>query len=137
MGQALLKIGGVLGERGYPKCEFRISFSLLILFSLLSLSPISLMVELRSGRSVVVRERSPSPVGARMNTPGDRARVRFVFGDISKYFPSKVKLYFSWSFSPQGIIFCHCWGHFIASAAGMGCPGSLHGIRAKFSRPKL
>ena len=40
-----------------------------------------------------------------MNTPGDCAPVRFVFGDISKYFSSKVKLYFSWSFSPQGIDF--------------------------------
>ena len=76
------------------------SLSLSSFSSLSSLSPLSLMVELRSGRSVAIEERSPSPVGAHVNTPGDRARVRFVFGDISKYFPSKVKLYFSWSFSP-------------------------------------
>ena len=77
------------------------SLSLSSFSSLSSLSPISLMVELRSGRSVVVGERFPSPVGARVNTPGDRAPVRFVFRDIKKYFSSKVKLYFSWSFSPQ------------------------------------
>ena len=70
------------------------SFSLSSFSSLSSLSPLSLMVELRSGRSVAAGERSPSPVGARVNTPGDRAPVRFVFEDISKYFPSKVKLYF-------------------------------------------
>ena len=70
------------------------SLSLSSFSSLSSLSPLSLMVELRSGRFVVVGERSPSPVGARLNTPGDRARVRFVFRDISKYFSSKVKLCF-------------------------------------------
>ena len=70
------------------------SLSLSSFSSLSSLSPLSLMVELRSGRSVAVGERSPSPVGARVNTPGDRALVRFVFRDIRKYFPSKVKLYF-------------------------------------------
>ena len=94
------------------------------------------MVELRSGKSIAAGERSPSPVGARVNTPRDRAPVRFVFGDISKYFPSKVKLYFFMEFFSPRNHFCHCWGRFLASAVGMGCPGSLHGIRARFSRPE-
>ena len=88
------------------------------------------MVELRSGRSVAAGERSPLLVGARVNTPGDRAPVRFVFGDIRKYFSSKVKLYFSWSFSPPMNHFCHCWGRFLSSVEGMGCPETFHGIRA-------
>ena len=95
------------------------------------------MVELRSGRSVATGERSPLPVGAHVNTPGDRAPVRFVFGDISKYFSSKVKLCFFMEFFSPMNRFCHGLGRFLASAAGMGCPRSLHGIRAKFSRPKL
>ena len=94
------------------------------------------MVELRSGRSVAVGERSPSPVGARVNTPGDRARVRFVFGDISKYFSSKVKLYFFMAFFSLRNRFCHFWGRFLAFVEGMGCQATFHGIRAMFSRPE-
>ena len=101
------------------------SLSLSSFSSLSSLSPLSLMVELRSGRSVAVGERSPSPVGARVNTPGDRARARFVFGDISKYFSSKVKTLFFMEFSSPKNRFCLGLGRFLASAVGMGCPGSL------------
>ena len=88
------------------------------------------MVELRFGRSVAAGERSPSPVGARVNTPEDRAPVRFVFGDIRKYFPSKVKLYFFMEFFSPMNRFCHYWGHFLTSVEGMGCVETYHGIRA-------
>ena len=49
---------------------------------LLSLSPLfhlSLLVELRTGRQVAAVERSLSPVGARVDTFGDRALARFIF----------------------------------------------------------
>ena len=78
------------------------------------------MVELRSGRSVAAGERSPSPVGARVNTPGDRAPVRFVFGDISKYFPSKVKLYFFMEFFLPKESFLSLLGSFSRFRCGHG-----------------
>ena len=99
------------------------SLSLSSFSSLSSLSPLSFIVELRSRRSVAVGERSPSPVGARVNTPGDCARVRFVFGDISKYFSSKVKLCFSWSYSPNELI-SPLLGSFSRFRCGHGMPSN-------------
>ena len=88
MGQAPLYIGGVLRGKRRDSCS-SLSFS-----SSLSLSPLfhlSLLVELRTGRQGAA-ERSSSPVGARVDTFGDRALARFVFQNIRREIRNPVKV---------------------------------------------
>ena len=71
----------------------RFMFLPLILF--LSLSPLfhlSLLVELRMGRQGATVERSSSPVGACVDTAGDRALARFIFQNIRREIRNPVKV---------------------------------------------